>query len=354
MPETRVVAAMSGGVDSTVAAAILKKKGYEVVGMTLSLSTPASRCCSDEDVTDARRMAGKLGIPHYVIPMHDPFRERVVDYFIAEYASGRTPNPCAVCNPAIKFGQLLDKAREIGAAFLATGHYAVCAKDEPSGRYLLKRGREHGKDQSYFLARLSQESLSRTLFPVGTFPKRKIRDLARRFGLDVSEKTESQDVCFIPDSGVARFVEDRIGHPIEPGPIKDRGGNVLGRHQGITAYTIGQRKGLGLAVGRPVYVTRIDADSNTVFVGEEEELYRDACTASDPVWIGLEGLSGSRVAQVRIRYNHRPAPAKIIMEPDGRICIHFEKPQRAITPGQLAVFYEGETVLGSAWIDSVP
>ncbi|NQT24261.1 tRNA 2-thiouridine(34) synthase MnmA [candidate division KSB1 bacterium] len=353
MSKTRVVVGMSGGVDSTVAAAILLEKGYEVIGMTMTLSTPASRCCSDEDVTDARRMAQKLDIPHYVIPMHKPFREHVVDYFIAEYTNGHTPNPCAICNPTIKFGELLDKAREVGAELLATGHYAVVTKDENIGRYLLKRGKEHGKDQSYFLARLSQNALSRTLFPVGTFPKNKIRDLARRLDLDVSDKSESQDVCFVPDSGVAQFIEDELGHSLEPGPIKNKDEEILGTHQGIAGYTIGQRKGLGIAVGRPIYVTRIEAESNTIFVGDEDELYHNACTVSDPNWIGVNGLNGSRDALVRIRYNHRPTPATITMESDDRIHIHFKKPQRAITPGQLAVFYDGESVLGSAWIDTI-
>jgi tRNA-specific 2-thiouridylase len=285
--------------------------------------------------------------------MHKPFREHVVDYFIAEYANGRTPNPCAVCNPAIKFGELMDKACEVGAELLATGHYAILSKDAESGRFLLQCGKDHKKDQSYFLARLSQDALGRTLFPVGAFPKKKIRELARRLDLDVSEKSESQDVCFIPDSGVARFIEEELGHPLKPGPIKDKDGNVLGTHQGIAGYTIGQRKGLGIAVGRPVYVTRIDAGSNTIFVGAEEELDHNACIVSDPNWIGIDGLDGVRDALVRIRYNHRPAPAAIAREPDGRMAIHFKTPQRAITPGQLAVFYEGKSVLGSAWIDTV-
>lgn len=352
MSKPRVVVGMSGGVDSTVAAVILKERGYEVIGMTLSLSTPASRCCSEEDVSDARRMARKLGIPHYVIPMHRPFRRHVIDYFIAEYKNGRTPNPCAVCNPMIKFGELMDKAGEVGAGLLATGHYAVIFRDKESGRFYLKRGREHGKDQSYFLARLSQEALSRTLFPVGSFSKKKIRDLARKFDLDVAQKTESQDVCFIPDSGVARFLENQISRPLKPGPIKNKNGDVLGTHQGIAGYTIGQRKGLGISIGRPVYVTRIDTKSNTVFVGDEDELYHNACIVSDPNWIGMDVLTDSRESMVRIRYNHRPAPAILETEPDGRIMIHFQKAQKAITPGQLAVFYEGESVLGSAWIDT--
>lgn len=353
MPDSCVAVGMSGGVDSTVAAALLMKKGYKVMGMTMMLSPSASRSCPDPDVKDACRMANQLGIPHHVIPMHAPFREHVVDYFIAEYANGRTPNPCAMCNPAIKFGELLKIARTLGADRLATGHYAVISRDRASGRFLLKRGREHGKDQSYFLARLSQESLSRTLFPVGTFTKVKIRNLAKRFGLDVSGKTESQDVCFIPESGVARFIEKELKYPLGPGPIKNSRGEILGRHQGITGYTIGQRKGLGIALGRPAYVIRIDADSNTVFVGNEEDLYHHACTASDPNWIGIGQLTGPREVRVRIRHNHRPACAIITPAPDERIDIRFKQSQRAITPGQLAVFYEGEAVLGSAWIDTV-
>lgn len=353
MSKPRAAVGMSGGVDSTVAAAILLEKGYDVIGMTMTLFPAEDHPCSDESVNDAQRMADKLGIPHHVIPLHKPFRKHVVEYFISEYANGRTPNPCAMCNPAIKFGKLLEKANELGAEVLGTGHYAIVSKDAVSGRYHLKRGREHGKDQSYFLGRLSQDALSRTLFPVGTFPKKKIRELARRLDLDVHEKTESQDVCFLPDVGVAQFIENEVGHPLEPGPIINQEGEVLGQHQGITGYTIGQRKGLGIALGKPVYVTRIDAGTHTIVVGDEDELYHNACKVSDPNWIAVDGLAGSREVQVRIRYNHRPTPATISMESDHSMLIHFEKAQRAITPGQLAVFYEGETVLGSAWIDTI-
>ena len=353
MSEGRVVVGMSGGVDSTVAAAILKEKGYEVIGMTMALSTAASKCCSEADVTDARRMAQKLDIPHYVIPMHQPFQEHVVDYFVNEYVRGRTPNPCAVCNPTIKFGVLMDKARELGANRLATGHYAMISRDKSTGRFLLKRGTEHGKDQSYFLARLSQDALSRTLFPVGSFPKEKIRALAEKLGLDIARKQESQDVCFIPESGVADFIEKETGIPGKPGQIRDQDGQVLGTHPGIIGFTIGQRKGLGIAVGRPVYVTKIDSDTNSVIVGDGEDLYHRECFTTDPNWIGVADASGIDSAEVRIRYKHRAAKAKLEMMDPRTIRIRFDKPQRAITPGQLAVFYKKETVLGSAWITDV-
>ncbi|HDQ46383.1 MAG TPA: tRNA 2-thiouridine(34) synthase MnmA [bacterium] len=349
----RVVVGMSGGVDSTAAAALLQKKGYEVIGMTMALSTPASRCCSEQDVHDARRMAHKLGILHYVIPMHGPFQERVIAYFASEYAAGRTPNPCAVCNPAIKFGELLRKAREAGGELLATGHYARITRDPGNGRFLLRRGRERGKDQSYFLARLSQEALGWTLFPVGGFPKAKIRGLAESLGLDVSRKRDSQDVCFVPDSGVLSYLESLRGSPFPPGPIRDRPGRLLGEHRGIAGYTIGQRRGLGIAAKNPLYVTGIDAESNTVFVGEEKELYGDACLASDPNWIAEGDIPETLRAHVRIRYKHRAAKALIEKRDGGTIRIRFDRPQRAVTPGQLAVFYRGDVVLGSAWIDSV-
>jgi tRNA-specific 2-thiouridylase len=349
----RVVVGMSGGVDSTVAAALLQRKGYEVIGMTMALSTPASKCCSDDDVSDARRMAQKLGIPHYVIPMHAPFKERVIDYFIAEYTAGRTPNPCAVCNPAIKFGELLHKAREVGGEFLATGHYARITRDQASGRYLLRRGRERAKDQSYFLARLSQEALRQTLFPVGGFPKARIRAMAEEIGLDVARKRDSQDVCFVPETGVRQYIESRRGRPFPPGPIKDRDGHVLGEHQGIIGYTIGQRKGLGISASHPMYVIRIDAESNTVYVGEEHELIQHGFLATDPNWIVVTDVSEPVQSSVRIRYKHRAAKATIQRINGGTIQVRFDKSQRAITPGQLAVFYQDDVVLGSAWIKSV-
>jgi tRNA-specific 2-thiouridylase len=353
MSKERVAVGMSGGVDSSVAAAFLKDNGYDVFGLTMQLATGHSRCCSLEDVQDARSVARHLGIPHYVIPMHDPFREAVIEYFLREYEAGRTPNPCAMCNPKIKFGALLGKANELGAARLATGHYAVVSYDERNSRYLLRRGKDAGKDQSYFLARLSQEQLSRVLFPVGSFPKWKTRALAEKFGLPVAAKRESQEACFIPDAGVVAFIERERSRTYPRGPVVRRDGTVLGSHHGIIGYTIGQRKGLGVATGKKTYVIRIDAENNAVVVGSEEELYGSGFIGSDAHWVSVTGINGPERMKVRIRYKHRPDWAKVSPEPGNIVRVLFERPQRAITPGQLAVFYLDDRVLGSAWIDRV-
>lgn len=353
MSEDRVVVAMSGGVDSSVAAAFLKEKGYDVVGMTMKLWGEENRCCSPEDVEDARCVARKLGIPHYVVSVKESFRKSVVDYFVSEYEKGRTPNPCAVCNPRIKFGELLQKAMALGARFLATGHYAIVTYDSEREKFYLRRGKERGKDQSYFLARLSQHSLEQTLFPVGNFPKVKIRKLAERFGLPVAGKMESQEVCFVPKGDVTGFIEKQRGKVFPEGPILDEEGHFVGTHRGIIGYTIGQRKRLGIAVGRPVYVTKIDADTNTIFIGEENELYRKGFTATDAHWISVPEFVEPIRVKVRIRYKHRPDWAVVTPRENRKVEVTFDKPQRAITPGQLAVFYDGDFVLGSAWIDRV-
>jgi len=349
----RVVVAMSGGVDSSVAAAIMKKKGYEVIGLTMHLGSSDSRCCSEQDVIDARNVSDALAIPHDVVSLKTVFQQDVIDYFVEEYSRGRTPNPCALCNPKIKFGALLDKARELNAKYLVTGHYANVRKNPDTGRWLLKRGKERGKDQSYFLGRLSQDQLRHALFPVGNYPKAKIRQLAERMGLPIAQKTESQEVCFVPKSGVAEFIENERGEPFQPGKITLSDGTELGDHPGIIGYTIGQRKGLGIAVGKPVYVTKIDGHTHTVTVGEDHELYHDRLIASDPHWISIPAITEPMEVRTRIRYKHRPALSTIEPVEENRIRVHFKSPQRAITPGQLAVFYKKDIVLGSAWIDRI-
>jgi tRNA-specific 2-thiouridylase len=353
MRKERIVVAMSGGVDSSVAAALLKKREYEVIGVTMKFWGKDNRCCSDDDLKDARSVASRLGIPHYTVSFHESFEKNVVDYFVSEYTKGRTPNPCAVCNPSIKFGDLLKKADDLRARFLATGHYAVIGHDAERSRFLLKRGKERSKDQSYFLARLSQEALSRTLFPIGNFSKKKIRMLAKEYSLSIANKTESQEVCFVPDGDVAGFIRRRKGTLSPKGPIISREGKTLGFHEGIIGYTIGQRKGLGIAVGRPVYVTKIDAETHAIFVGDKSDLYHRRFSASDPHWISMTGILKPIRVKVRIRYKHRPAWASVKPIGNKKMEIEFDRPQRAITPGQLAVFYDGDIVVGSAWIDEV-
>ena len=353
MDKQRVVVAMSGGVDSSVAAAFLKEKGYDVIGLTMKLWGENNRCCSEKDIRDARTVANHLNIPHYTISLNDSFQKHVVNYFISEYEKGRTPNPCAVCNPAIKFGDLLKKALELKAQFIATGHYAINTYDKSRDRYLLKRGKERGKDQSYFLARLSQEALKHVLFPIGSFPKNKIRKLASRFGLPVAMKTESQEICFIPDGQIVEFIARSTGKPLDSGPIVNQSGEHLGSHPGIIGYTIGQRKGLGISTGEPLYVTKIEAETNTIVVGDDHMLYHDRFTATDPHWISITDLKKPIRVKTRIRYKHRPVWSLVSPVGKDRISIRFETPQRAITPGQLAVFYEGDIVVGSAWIEQV-
>ncbi len=352
----RVVIAMSGGVDSSVSAALLKSQGHDVIGVSLQLYDPIEKkpgcrvktCCSLDDVMDAGRVAKKLGIPFEVIDMRAEFKEQVIDYFIAEYAAGRTPNPCIRCNELIKFDLLLQKVKELGAELLATGHYARISEDEHGRKWLLT-GLDPKKDQSYFLFTLTGEQLQQILFPVGQLEKTVVRKLAADYALPVAQKHESQEICFIPDNDYVNFLEAH-GVAQQPGEVVTVDGTVIGRHFGLHRYTIGQRKGLGIAWKQPLHVRRIDTEQNRVVVGERNELEQFSLTAGRATWNSRPAEPEFR-ASCRIRYRHTPAPCRVVMLADNRFEVLFDTPQTSVTPGQAAVLYDGERVLGGGWIE---
>jgi tRNA-specific 2-thiouridylase len=359
----RIVVAMSGGVDSSIAAALLKEEGYEVIGLSMHLwdrtqdGQDSPGCCSPDDLHDARRVADQLGIPHYVVNLKKAFEEEVVKNFIEEYLRGRTPNPCIHCNDRIKFGVLLRKAEELGAKALATGHYArfgwSSGQDSRTGkRCLLFRGKDRKKDQSYFLFTLTQEQMEKVIFPLGNEFKGEVRRRALNLGLRVARKRESQEVCFIPDNDYRRFLQDRRGKGIlEPGEIVDRQGSVLGFHPGVYSFTIGQRRGLGIAAPHPHYVLSLDGQRNRVVAGKKDELLAGGLVAGGMNWISFPALEGETEAVVQIRHRHPGAPAVISPLEEGRVRVYFHSPQKSVTPGQAAVFYQGDEVLGGGWIE---
>lgn len=355
----RVLVAMSGGVDSSVAAFLLKKEGYEVIGATMRIwkgdegRGHPDGCCGVAHVEDARRVAQQLEIPFYVLNLAEAFEREVIDYFCEEYGRGRTPNPCILCNERVKFGSLLERAKALGADYLATGHYAQVVFDPSSKRFLLKRGVDRRKDQAYVLFSLSQEQLRHCLFPLGPYRKEEVRGIAETLGLRVFDKPESQEICFIQERSYHSFVEGRRKVAIEPGPIVDKDGRVLGRHRGIPFYTVGQRRGLRLARGVPLYVVAIDPGRNVVVVGEKQEVFRDTFVVDRVNWIAHEEVPPSCRAWVKIRYNHPGGEAMLFRQADGTLKVQFKEPQKAITPGQASVFYDGETVLGGGWIEGV-
>ncbi len=353
-----VVVAMSGGVDSSVAAHLLCQRGYRVVGMTLKTwpkelcdTIPKGQtCCSARDIEDARKVADRLGIPFYVVEAAEAFRASIIEPFVEGYAQGITPNPCVVCNRKIKTGILLRRADALGARWLATGHYARASWDEQRGRYALREAVDADKDQSYVLFQLEQKQLSRMLFPMGELTKREVRDVARAAQLEVADKPESMELCFIHNGDTQAFLRARAPEAFRPGEIVDTRGHALGVHQGIASYTVGQRKGLGLSHPTPLYVLRVDPAANRVVVGGREELTARSCEVEDLAWCSVSGLSGPMDAQVKVRYRSEKVNARLV--PAGeRVCVEFLEPvEGGISPGQAAVFYDGDTVLGGGRI----
>lgn len=377
----KVVIGMSGGVDSSVAAWLLVQQGYEVIGVTMQIwqedeetAQEEGGCCGLSAVDDARRVAWQLKIPYYVMNFRSEFKNKVMDYFVEEYLHGRTPNPCIACNRYVKWESLLKRSMDIGADYIATGHYARVEKLE-NGRYALKRSATDAKDQTYALYNLTQEQLSHTLMPVGDYSKEEIRQMAEELGLKVAHKADSQEICFIPDHDYARFIEEEIerenretqlescggcascetNKPCRqlpgPGNFVDREGNILGQHQGITHYTIGQRKGLGLAMGHPVFVVEIRPDTNEVVIGSNEDVFTDRLICDKLNWMAIDGLHGKEQEVVaKIRYSHKGAPCRIREIGEDLVECRFLTPVRAVTPGQAVVFYAGDYVAGGGTI----
>jgi len=346
---------MSGGVDSSVAAALLAEQGHDVIGLSMQLydqSGPEAfgSCCSLDDLYDARRVASTLGFPHYIVNFERQFRETVIANFVSEYASGRTPLPCAHCNSDLKFSTLLDRARGLGAAQVATGHYAR-VEQRTDGRWLLKRSADGDKDQSYFLFSLTQDQLAHAVFPVGDLTKPQVRDQARRLSLNVADKPDSQEICFVPDHDYASFVAKHSPDVLRAGAIVNEEGEQLAAHGGVHRFTVGQRKGLGISAPAPLYVLKIDADSRDVTVGPRASLDRDRLTASGVNWIAVAAPDRWQPAAAQIRHRHTPASGRVRALNDGRAEFVFDRPQPAVTPGQAVVFYDGDTVVGGGWID---
>ncbi len=351
-PKQRVVVGMSGGVDSSVAAHLLIEAGYEVIGVTMKvwpqdcISRAEDKCCGPGAIADARGVAHALGIPHYVVEESGEFQTQVIDYFASEYQAGRTPNPCVMCNEKLKFGNLWRKARSLGAEFIATGHYAIIERDA-EGRAVLRKGRDARKDQSYFLFSLRQEQLLHSLMPLGAMSKPEIREIARGIGLKVAEKEDSQEICFVPGQDYKAFLRGHLGEKeFHAGGIYDKAGNYIGAHEGIEMFTIGQRKGLPGGSARPMYVIDIDPVTSSVIVGEAEDLIVESFEVDRTIWHGAPDGE----MDVKIRYGHAGARARVRALPGDRAEVMLDVPQRAVTPGQAAVFYDGDRVAGGGWI----
>jgi len=355
----KVFVALSGGVDSSVAAALIKEKGYDVVGVTMCFNismsdTKKPSCCGASGIEDAKRVAQSLDIPHYVLNFAEVIDEKIIGNFISEYMNGRTPNPCVQCNQYLKFGALYEKVKSLGADYLATGHYSKVQHNDEKNVFELKKGKDTSKDQSYFLYSIKRDLLPFILFPLGDLTKDEVRSLAEKFNLPTAQKPGSQDICFVPDSGYQKFLEDRVGKDVMvSGQFKDENDNVVGQHKGIAYYTIGQRDKLGIALGRPVYINRIDKETNTIYVADEDKLYSKEFTASQVNFLSIEGLVKDLKVRVKIRYYNHDVAAKVTSLDEDRIKIVFDEPQKSVTPGQSVVLYQGDVILGGGIIDNL-
>ncbi len=354
-----VFVAMSGGVDSSVVAGMMKEEGHNVVGVTMcfNITHPNNKrpsCCGIDGIEDAKRSAQILGIPHYVFNFAEDINTKIIQNFTDEYLSGRTPNPCVQCNQHLKFGSLYEKVKSLGADYLATGHYAKVNFNHARNRFELKKGEDKHKEQSYFLYSVKKETLPSVLFPLGEITKTKVRELARKYGLNNAEKPGSQDICFIPDTGYKKFLEDRLGkETFIAGPIKDESGNMVGEHKGISHYTIGQRDGLGIALGKPVYVYKISKEENAIYVGSEQRLYTKSLVAHKLNFISVDYPLNRLKIKAKIRYNH-PEVEALVTTIDGACArVEFLEPQKSATPGQSVVFYDDDIVIGGGIIESV-
>ncbi|OHB71193.1 MAG: tRNA 2-thiouridine(34) synthase MnmA [Planctomycetes bacterium RBG_16_43_13] len=362
MSKKRVLLAMSGGIDSSVSAYLLKRDGYDVVGVFMrngasfkSEHTGWHSCCSAEDAYDARRTADILGIPFYILNFEQEFNT-IINYFVSEYNRGRTPNPCVMCNKLLKFGKLFEYANGLDADTIATGHYARVEHLNTNGngdRFLLKRGKDPSKDQSYALFGLSQLQLARTLFPVGNYLKQEVREIALRENLPAKDKPESQEICFIPDDNYGRLLAEKVPENISEGIVRTMDGKVVGKHSGYQLFTIGQRKGLGIALGKPAYVVDINAEENTVTIGDDKDLLREIMLVRNVNWVSIEPPDiGTHIrADSKIRYNHTAAQSEVEVLKGNSVLVQFARPQRAVTPGQAAVFYQDDVVIGGGWIE---